>query len=118
MFAFTLPCAGEGWFRFDNAKVGLCRRRGAAAETLHGEEPKVGARALQGLGRREKGRGGQTEMGQPSTGTGRRHGAKGHKKGPTAGSGSGRRGFGREGHLTLRRSSAALASPLAAACER
>ena len=48
----------------------------------------------------------------------RRHGAKGHKKGPTAGSGSGRRGIGREGHLTLRRSSAALASPLAAACER
>ena len=88
------------------------------SETLHGESPKVGARALQGLGRGAKGRGGQTEMGRHSTGTGRRGGAKGHKKGPTAGSGSGRRGLGREVHLTLRRSSAALASPLAAACER
>ena len=58
MFVFTLPCAGEGWFRFDSAKVGFCRGRGAVAETLHGEEPKVGARALQGLGRRAKGRGG------------------------------------------------------------
>ena len=28
------------------------------SETLHGESPKVGARALQGLGRGEKGRGG------------------------------------------------------------
>ena len=86
-------CRGEGWFRFDSAKVGFCRGRGAVAETLHGEEPKVGARALQGLGRGEKGRGGQTEMGRHSTGTGRRGGAKGHKKGPTAGSGSGRRGL-------------------------
>ena len=111
-------CRGERWFRFDSAKVGLCRGRGAVAETLHGEEPKVGARALQGLGRGEKGRGGQTEMGSHAVGTGRRHGTKGHKKGPTAGSGSGRRGIGREVHLTLRRSSAALASPLAAACER
>lgn len=50
------------------------------SETLHGESPKVGARALQGLGRGEKGRGGQTEMGQHSTGTGRRGGAKGTKK--------------------------------------
>ena len=41
------------------------------SETLHDEESKVGARALQGLGRGEKGRGGQTEMGQHSTGTGR-----------------------------------------------
>ena len=49
---------GEGWFCFDSAKVGFCRGRGAVAETLHDEEPKVGARALQGLGRGEKGRGG------------------------------------------------------------
>ena len=47
---------GERWFRFDNAKVGLCRRRGAAAEMLHGEGPKVGAWALQGLGREGTGR--------------------------------------------------------------
>ncbi len=51
-------CRGEGWFCFDNAKVGLCRGRGAVAETLHDEEPKVGARALQGLGRGAKGWGG------------------------------------------------------------
>ena len=44
-----VECRGERWFRFDNAKVGLCRRRGAMSETLHGESPKVGARALQGL---------------------------------------------------------------------
>ena len=50
-------CRGEGWFRFDNAKVGLCRRRGPMSETLHGEEPKVGARALQGLGARGEGTG-------------------------------------------------------------
>ena len=48
---------GEGWFRFDNAKVGLCLGRGAMSETLHDEEPKVGARALQGLGRGAKGAG-------------------------------------------------------------
>ena len=36
------------WFRFDSAKVGFCLRRGAVAETLHGEEPKAGAAALQG----------------------------------------------------------------------
>lgn len=30
------------------AKVGFCLRRGAAAETLHGEEPKAGAATLQG----------------------------------------------------------------------
>jgi len=94
MFVFTLPCAGEGWFRFDNAKVGLCRRRGPMSETLHGESPKVGARALQGLGRGAKGRGGQTEMGQHSTGTGRRGGAKGHKKGPAPGGGGGGGGGG------------------------
>jgi len=63
MFVFTLPCAGEGWFRFDNAKVGLCLGWGAMSETLHGEEPKVGARALQGLRAGAKERGGQTEMG-------------------------------------------------------
>ena len=39
--------SGE-WFCFDTAKVGFCLRRGAAAETLHGEEPKAGAAALQG----------------------------------------------------------------------
>ena len=39
---------GEGWFRFDSAKVGLCLGRGPMSETLHDEEPKVGARALQG----------------------------------------------------------------------
>lgn len=37
-----------GWFRFDSAKVGFCLRWGVAAETLHGEEPKAGAAALQG----------------------------------------------------------------------
>ena len=60
---------GEKGGRFDNAKVGLCRRRGAMSETLHGESPKVGARALQGLGRGAKGRGGQTEMGSHAVGT-------------------------------------------------
>ena len=123
---------GRRWFRFDNAKVGLCRRRGAMSETLHGEEPKVGARALQGLRAGAKGRAVRRETRRHSAETrrhsvgrrgiwrdgARRGGAEGHKKGPTAGSGSGRRGLGREGHLTLRRSSAALASPLAAACER
>ena len=88
------------------------------SETLHDKSPKVGARALQGLRAGTKGRAVRRETRRHSTGTGRRGGAKGHKKGPTAGSGSGRRGLGREGHLTLRRSSAALASPLAAACER
>lgn len=34
------------------------------SETLHDEEPKVGARALQGLRAGAKGRGGQTEMGR------------------------------------------------------
>lgn len=86
-------CRGEGWFCFDSAKVGLCLGRGPMSETLHDEEPKVGARALQGLRAGAKGRGGQTEMGRHSTGTGRRGGAKGHKKGPTAGSGSGARGL-------------------------
>lgn len=116
---------GEKGVRFDNAKVGLCLGRGAMSETLHGEEPKVGARALQGLRVGAKGRAVRRETRWHSAGRGgirrdgaRRHGAEGHKKGPTAGSGSGRRGLGREGHLTLRRSSAALASPLAAACER
>ena len=40
---------GRRCFRFDNAKVGLCLGWGAMSETLHDEEPKVGARALQGL---------------------------------------------------------------------
>ena len=35
-------------FCFDTAKVGVCSQRGAMAETLHGEEPKAGAAALQG----------------------------------------------------------------------
>lgn len=64
------------------------------SETLHGESPKVGARALQGLGRGAKGRAVRSETRWHVAGTGRRGGAKGHKKGPTAGSGSGRRGVG------------------------
>ena len=83
---------GEGRFRLDNAKVGLCGRRWAAAETLHGEEPKVGARALQGLGRGEKGRGVQTEMGVACGRNGVARRRKGAQKSPTAGGGSGLEG--------------------------
>ena len=39
--------SGE-WFCFDTAKVGVCAQRGAATETLHDEELKAGAAALQG----------------------------------------------------------------------
>ena len=38
----------DEWFCFDTAKVGVCAQRGAATETLHGEESKAGAAALQG----------------------------------------------------------------------
>lgn len=61
---------GRRWFRFDNAKVGLCRRRGAMSETLHGEEPKVGARALQGLRAGAKGRAVRSETRRHSAGRG------------------------------------------------
>ena len=37
----------DEWFCFDTAKVGFCAQRGAAPETLHDEEPKAGAAALQ-----------------------------------------------------------------------
>ena len=59
---------GKRWFRFDNAKVGLCRRRGAMSETLHGESPKVGARALQGLRAGAKGRAVRRETRRHSAG--------------------------------------------------
>ena len=101
---------GKRWFRFDNAKVGLCLVRGAMSETLHDEEPKVGARALQGLRAGAKGRAVRRETRRHLAGTrrhsagrrgirqdgARRHGVEGHKKGPTAGSVSGRGGLGAE----------------------